>query len=714
MEFDFNTPIKYLDKVGERRAAALEKLGISTVGQLVCHYPRGYQFRGNVKPLASAESGETAAFVLTVACEPSLSTVRRGMTLIKLKAFDSSAACEITFFNQPYMKPFLKTGNEYRFFGKLTNERGRLSLTSPIVERISSEPLPSLVAVYPLTAGISQNLMSSLIRSALSSLLFALKSRPDALPENIPEDIRRENNLCSRAWALKNIHFPPDFEALEIAKRRLIFEELYTFALGASSSKSDETRKAPKMPDGDVSPLTELLPFELTGAQKRAVAAITADLANDKPMNRLVCGDVGSGKTAVAAAAAYAAVKNKHQCAIMAPTELLAVQHFNDLEPLFECLGITARLLIGSTKAKERREILASLADFSTDIVIGTHALISEDVRFASLGLTICDEQHRFGVGQREALINKGSTAETTVHRLTMSATPIPRTLALFLYGDLDMSILDELPPGRQRVKTFVVNEGYRERLDNFIRRQHDEGHQTYVVCPTVEEVEDGEVSQEDIRLLDFEELAKSPPKAATAWVKRLEAALPDLSFGCVHGKMKSAEKDAVMADFAAGRLDVLVSTTVIEVGVNVPNATLMIIENAERFGLSQLHQLRGRVGRGKAASNCVLVSDSPPGSKAAKRLEVMKNTYDGFKIAEFDLGERGPGDFIPSGNEDIRQHGALRFRLASLCEDMELLEAAIRAAKANIEDLPGIKPPSEANFYPDRLDTDSKRKEPL
>ncbi len=686
MQYIFTTPVKYLPGVGEVRAQALAKLGITTVGQLAYHFPRGYQFRGNVKPLAGASVGETASFMLTVATDPTLATLKRGMNLVKLRAFDESGSCEITFFNQPYMKDSLKKGLEYRFYGKLTNERGKLTLSSPIVEPVSEDkPLPALVAVYPLTAGISQKVMSKLVSTALRQLIENALNSPDALPEIIPDSVRQENNLCALGWALQNIHFPPDFEALAIAKRRLIFEELFSFALGAAGSRKKETRTAPAMPDGDITPLTSKLPFELTGAQKRAIDAIRADLSSDRPMRRLVSGDVGSGKTAVAAAAAYLAAKNSFQCAIMAPTEILASQHFSDLAPLFAKLGIECRLLLGSTKAKERKELLKGLSDGSIGVVIGTHALISEDVSFRSLGLVICDEQHRFGVGQRDALAAKGSGSERTVHQLTMSATPIPRTLALFLYGDLDMSALDELPPGRQRVRTFVVDESYRERLNGFIKRQADEGHQTYVVCPAVEEVESGEVSQEDIRLFDcgIDELVpKKPPKAAESWVGVLRDSLPGLRFGCVHGKLKSSEKDAVMSAFAAGELDVLVSTTVIEVGVNVPNATLMIVENAERFGLSQLHQLRGRVGRGSAASCCVLVSDCPPGSRAAKRLDVMRTTYDGFKIAEFDLGERGPGDFIPKGDDEIRQHGALRFRLANLCEDMELLESAVSAAK--------------------------------
>ena len=441
------------------------------------------------------------------------------------------------------------------------------------------------------------------------------------------------------------------------------------------------------MPDTDLSPLLEILPFEPTGAQKRAFTDIAKDMSSERPMMRLVSGDVGSGKTAVAAAAAYIAVKNGYQCALMAPTEILATQHFNDLMPMFGRLGYGCRLLTGSTKAAEKREITAALADGTLKLVIGTHALISEGIRFGKPGLVICDEQHRFGVGQRETLLEKASPKGGHAHELTMSATPIPRTLAMFLYGSIDMSVLDEMPPGRQKVKTFVVDESYRERLNGFIRRQHDEGHQTYVVCPAVEKPDSGEVTQEDIRLIDFgdEEVSgKDELKAAATWSETLAESLPELHVGCVHGKMKPAEKDAVMREFAAGGLDVLVATTVIEVGVNVPNATLMIIENAERFGLSQLHQLRGRVGRGSAASCCVLVSGSKPESRAGKRLAVMKNTFDGFRIAEYDLGERGPGDFIADAESATRQHGELRFRLANLCEDMALLEAAQKAAKEN------------------------------
>ncbi|MBE6612494.1 MAG: ATP-dependent DNA helicase RecG [Ruminococcaceae bacterium] len=678
MALTFDTDVRYLPGVGEARAAALAKLGIETVGALLYHFPRGYEFRGNEKPLADAVPGETASFILTAASDVQNTMIRRGMTISKLKAFDESGSCEILYFNQPFVKDSIIKGGEYRFYGKLTRDKGKNILNSPVVEPvIEGVELPALVAVYPLTAGITQKLLAKLVGRALEEI--------DSIPEILSDEIREQNNLCTISEAIRGIHAPENFEVLEIAKRRLIFEELYRFALG-SGKKPEKSCTAPALTDGDITPLTTKLPYALTGAQTRAISQIAEDLASGKPMRRLVSGDVGSGKTIVAASAAYIAMKNGVQCALMAPTEILAVQHYNELAPLLKQLGISCGLLTGSVKGAARKALLAALADGSMGLVVGTHALITEDVQFAKLGLVICDEQHRFGVGQREALLRKGGG--DSCHQLTMSATPIPRTLALFLYGDLDMSVLDELPPGRQRVETFVVNEGYRERLNGFIRKQHAEGHQTYVVCPSVEEAESGEVTQEDIRLFDFgydvEEIMrpKSPPKAATVWAETLSEALPELRIGCVHGKMKPADKDDVMRRFAAGELDVLVSTTVIEVGVNVPNATLMIVENAERFGLSQLHQLRGRVGRGAAKSYCILVSDSKSGSRAADRLEVMRTTFDGFKIAEFDLGERGPGDFLRSGDEDVRQHGELRFRLANLCENMELFEAAVAAAK--------------------------------
>ncbi len=678
MAVTFDTNIQYMKGVGEARAKALARLGINTVGQLLYHFPRAYEFRGNVKLLADAQNGEVASFILTAATEVQNAKLKRGMVLSKLRAFDESGTCEIAFFNQPYVKDGIRKGGEYRFYGKLTREGAKNILSSPTVEPIiEGRPLAPLVAVYPLTSDISQKLLAKLVASAISEL-------GDSIPETVPEKIREENGLCGIVRAIRGIHMPDDFKALETAKKRLIFEELYRFALGAGNAKPKEAT-APLFGDSDISPLEGKLPYALTGAQKRSISEIARDLASGCPMRRLVTGDVGSGKTVVAAAAAYIAVKNGYQCALMAPTEILAVQHFKALESLLGKLGIRCALLTGSVKGKQRNSVLKELAGGEIGLLIGTHALIGDEVEFTRLGLVICDEQHRFGVGQREALLMKGGG--DTCHQLTMSATPIPRTLAMFIYGELDMSTLDEMPPGRQKVETFVVNEAYRERLNAFITKQKSEGHQTYVVCPSVEEAEAGEVTQEDIRLFDIgydiNEIMRSAraPKAAVQFAEELAESLPALNIGCVHGKMKPAEKDEIMGKFVSGELDVLVSTTVIEVGVNVPNATLMIIENAERFGLSQLHQLRGRVGRGSAKSYCVLVSESKNGSRAKERLDVMRTTFDGYRIAEFDLGERGPGDFFADAAGSIRQHGELRFRLANLCEDMELFDAAVRAA---------------------------------
>lgn len=677
MSLTFDTNIQYMKGVGEARAKALSKLGISSVGQLLYHFPRGYEFRGNVKKLSEAKNGETASFVLVAATDVHNATLRRGMTISKLRAFDDSGSCEITFFNQPYIKDSIVKGGEYRFFGKLIAQGGKRILSAPSYEPIiEGRELPPLIPLYPLTAGVNQKMLSKLITCALSEL-------GDSIPEPLSNEIRKKHCLCPIATALRIIHMPNSFEELERAKRRLIFEELYLFALG-SSKKRIKTPTAPAFSDVDITPLTDMLPFNLTGAQSRSIDEISKDLSSGIPMRRLMSGDVGSGKTAVAAAAAYIAVQNGYQCAIMAPTEILAVQHYNELSSLFEKLSISCGLLTGSVTGKARKELLKNLADGSLSVIIGTHAIISDDVKFAKLSLAICDEQHRFGVAQRDALVKKGGS--DSCHSLNMSATPIPRTLAMFLYGDLDMSKLDELPSGRQLVQTFVVDEGYRERLNNFIRKQKAEGHQTYVVCPRVEESESGEVTQEDIRLFDFgydiNDVLSSmnPPKSAITWAEKLSNDLPELKIGCVHGKMTACAKDEVMDKFSKGELDVLVSTTVIEVGVNVPNATLMIVENAERFGLSQLHQLRGRVGRGKAKAYCVLVSSSK--GSVNSRLEVMRTTFDGYKIAEYDLAERGPGDFFRASDEDVRQHGDLRFKLANLCEDVDLLDGAITAAR--------------------------------
>ncbi len=677
MEYSHLTDIKSLKGVGKVRAEALYRLGIYTVGDLLYHFPRAYEYRGNVKSLSNAYDGEVASFVLTVATDVHNAKIRQGMVISKLRAFDDSASAEITFFNQPYLKDNLQIGSEYRFYGKITKKGNKCILSSPAVEPVcEGRILPSFVSVYPLSSGITQKFINNLIKESLDLI-------GDSIPEPLPENVRIENALCGIRRALLGIHMPESFQELEIAKRRLIFEEFYTFSLNMGRAPK-RTGNAKAMVKRDTSTFERLLPFTLTGAQKRTIKEIAADLSSGRPMRRLVSGDVGSGKTAVAAAAAYIAVNNGAQCAVMAPTEILAVQHMKELSALFEQLGITSALLTGSVKGAARKKLLEDLKSGKVNILIGTHALIGQTVDFKNLGLVICDEQHRFGASQRESLLLKGGE---DCHQLTMSATPIPRTLAMFLYGDIDMSRLDELPAGRQKVDTFVVNEDYRQRLFAFIEKQKEQGHQTYVICPSVEEAENGELTQEELSLYDIDKdllslTSQNKPKAVISHEKLLSEKMPGVKTAYLHGQLKAAQKEAVMNSFAKGEIDALVSTTVVEVGVNVPNATLMIIENAERFGLSQLHQLRGRVGRGSEKSYCILVTDAKGESPAKKRLEMLKNTNDGFKIAEYDLSERGPGDFLKRVDGEIRQHGEMRFRLANLCEDKALFDAACEAAK--------------------------------
>ena len=690
-------PVTKLKNVGPARAAALSRMGINKVDELLRLYPRSYQNRGDIKLLSDTVDGEKSALLLVIATAPKKALIRRGMSLLKFRAYDESGTAEITYFNQDYLADKFSVGDVFRFYGKVERKsrasgKDSFSLSSPIAEFAGAEPeaLPPLVPIYPLTSPLTQNIVSKLTEDALDLYLSGSYADP------IPAEVLVENELSTRSFALKNIHAPTSLSALAAAKKRLIFEEFFLFALGLSIAgrKHSKDGTAPIL-EGDISPLTSLLPYSLTGAQARAIKDIQTDMTSGTPMSRILVGDVGCGKTICAAAAMFVAVQSGKQAALMAPTEILASQHFNDLYPLFRELGIKTELLKGSTTAAEKRRIYASLAEKNsakrTDIVIGTHALISEVVEFSDLGLVITDEQHRFGVKQRSALTEKGKHA----HMLVMSATPIPRSLALTLYGDLDISVIDEMPPGRQRVDTFAVNESYRERLLSFIEKQTDEGGQVYIVCPAVEEKEqddenEGEITLDEIAIgdeltIDFEAPSKgSPPlKSAVKYAGELSERFPSLNIAFVHGKMKAQEKDSVMADFSAGKIDVLVSTTVIEVGVNVPNACLMIVENAERFGLSQLHQLRGRVGRGERKSYCVLVSDSE-GERARERLETMKNMYDGFAIAEKDLAMRGPGDFLESASgSGIRQSGGLRFRLADMCTDGDLFTSAFTSARS-------------------------------
>ena len=647
-----NTDIRYIKGVGEARAKSLAKLGITDLRSLLSYFPRTYDDRRAYKKIADLIPGENACVCAVIAGEPRLSRIRKGLDLIKLRAVDETGALELTYFNQSYLKNTFHTGDAYVFFGRAEGTPSRPQMTNPLFEREGAHQITGrIMPIYPLTAGVSQSMLCKAVEQGLAACV-------DELPDILPEDVRLAYQLCHTRFAYENIHFPTDDEALSAARRRLAFEELFLLALGLKLLRERRTFVAGKQcKKVDLSPFFTSLPFSLTGAQRRAIGDIARDLTGQRPMNRLVQGDVGSGKTMVAAAAIYMAAKNGLQCALMAPTEILAEQHYRSLAPLLEPLGIPCALLTASTKARERRALNERLRSGELSLVIGTHALLSPDVQYQNLGLVVTDEQHRFGVDQRAALSAKGDDP----HLLVMSATPIPRTLALMIYGDLDVSVLDELPPGRQTVDTFAVTESYRARLNGFIRKQVKEGHQVFVVCPKVEDGEEGE----------------SKLKSASEHTEELQKLFPGLTVACVHGRMKPKEKEAVMAAFAAGETDILVSTTVVEVGVDVPNATLMVVENAERFGLSQLHQLRGRVGRGKAKSYCVLVSDTPT-EESRERLRVLTRTNNGFEIAQADLELRGPGDFFGS-----RQHGLPEMHVKDLLGSMDMLHEAQSAAEA-------------------------------
>ena len=678
---DLSTDVRYIKGIGEQRAKALNKLGICTLRDLIAWFPRKYDDRRQAKRIADLVPGETACVAAMIATPPTVSHIRKGMDLVKVRAVDETGVLDVTFFNQTWLKNQLVQGETYIFYGKAEGNLLRRTMASPIVEQEGrGEFTGRIVPIYPLTAGVSQLILSRSIRQGLDACAAIL-------PDVLPDEVRQAHQLCRIGYAYENIHFPEDEKALDLARRRLAFEELFLFTIGLKRLRNRrETVHVPPCGAVDMEAFYSALPFTLTDAQRRCVEEALRDMRSGQPMNRLCQGDVGSGKTMVAAACVYFCVKNGRQAALMAPTEILAQQHYNGLAPLLETLGIRCALLTGSTKAATKRSICAQLASGEIDFAIGTHALITEGVEYADLGLVVTDEQHRFGVAQRAALAAKGQHP----HTLVMSATPIPRTLALILYGDLDVSIIDQLPPGRQPIETYSVPGSYHPRVYTFIRKLVNEGRQAYVVCPMVEE--NDELPDER--------------KAVTEYAKKLQTEVfPDLKVAFVHGKMKPKEKDAVMTAFAAHEMDILVSTTVIEVGVDVPNAAIMVIENAERFGLSQLHQLRGRVGRGKHQSYCILISDNK-NEETKQRLKVMTKTADGFKIAEEDLRLRGPGDFFGE-----RQHGLPGLRIADIGCDTKLLQEAQQAAEALLEkdpDLTGYPATAErvSQLFTQRADT--------
>lgn len=649
-------PITILKGVGPTKAKQFAALNIYTLEDLICHFPRGYEDRTRIVKIADLEVDKPSCFKAIVMSSPRTHHVRKGLDITKVQVADHSGRLNLTFFNQKFTAEQLAYGEEYIFYGTLSGDYSGYQMTSPSFERLDSAPVVTrrVLPIYPLTAGISNATMLKTIAQAMAIC--------DAPAEIIPEEIRRRYGVLPAERAYQAIHMPASMAEAELAKRRLIFEEFFVFSAGLSLMRaSREQKKTIPYTKSNLESFIKALPFTLTGAQTRAIGEVLEDLQSGKPMNRLLQGDVGSGKTMVAAAAACFAVQNGYQAALMAPTEILAEQHYKGLSRILATLGVRMALLTGGMTPKQKKEVREKMASGDVDLVIGTHALISEGSAFAKLDLVIADEQHRFGVAQRQALAAKGNMP----HLLVMSATPIPRTLALIMYGDLDVSILDELPPGRQTVDTFLVGEKMRARINAFIRKQTQEGHQSFVVCPAVEDAEELNI------------------KAAAVWAETLQKTVfPDLRVALIHGQMKSSQKEEIMASFAAGNADVLVATTVIEVGVDVPNATLMVIEDADRFGLSQLHQLRGRVGRGSAKSNCILVSQSKNPETVA-RLKALCNTGDGFKIAEEDLRLRGPGDFFGS-----RQSGLPVFRVANLACDLKTLKEAQTASAQWIEEM--------------------------
>ena len=664
-------PVTLLKGVGQARAKQLANLNIFTLEDLICHFPRGYEDRTRLVNIEKLEPDVPACFRAMVMNTPRTAHVRKGLDVTKVTVADTTGRLNLTFFNSQYAAQQLQYGSEYIFYGAVSGDFIGYNMTNPTFEPVDAPAVNTrrVMPIYPLTAGLSNGVLLRLVQQALAIC--------DAPAEILPEEVRREYDVLPAQQAYTAIHQPKSMEEAEQAKKRLIFEEFFVFSAGLSLMRQNRREKKAEIFENlDLQPFYQELPFSLTGAQRRAVEEILKDFQKGTPMNRLVQGDVGSGKTMVAAAAACCAARNGRQVALMAPTEILAEQHFASLSKLFSPLQISVGLLTGTMSVKEKKFVRQQLEEGTLQVVVGTHALLTDATRFQNLGLVIADEQHRFGVAQRSRLSGKGEDP----HLLVMSATPIPRTLALLMYGDLDVSILDELPPGRETVDTFLVNESYRPRINAFIRKQVSQGNQCFVVCPAVEENQELGV------------------KAAAAWAETLQQTVfPDLRITLLHGQMKGSEKEAAMAAFARGEADVMVATTVIEVGVDVPNATLMVIEDADRFGLSQLHQLRGRVGRGKAKSYCILTSHNR-NPETLERLKALCKTTDGFRIAEEDLKLRGPGDFFGS-----RQSGLPAFRVADLSCDLKTLKDA-QGASARWIDTAGTSDTPEARALRQRI----------
>ena len=658
---DLNKDVKYIKGVGPNRVKLLNKLNIFTLKDLITYYPRTYENRGIAKNIIECIDGEET-LICGIACGR-ISEVRlKGKTMQKLIIRDETGTATITWFNQSYVKNMFEVGKEYKFYGKISNIFGKVSMTSPVFDKQGEcKNTGKIIPIYPLTYNLSQNTIRKIIQNALEEV-------KGNLTEVLPKYILKEFNLQEINEATLNIHFPKEFKDFESAKNRFVFEELLSVQLALLELKNgyqnEETgiqfSKKAKMSD-----IINKLPFKLTKAQTRVLEEIDNDMESTKPMNRLLQGDVGSGKTVISMCAAYKAVKCGYQAAIMAPTAILATQHLENFRKIFDELDIKCELLISAMTKKKKTELLQRLENGEIDILIGTHALLQENVIFKKLGLVVTDEQHRFGVKQRTTIVEKGQNPDV----LVMTATPIPRTLALILYGDLDISIIDELPPNRKKIDTFAVPKTMEERVNNFIKKQIDEGRQAYIVCPLVEENEES----------DLKSVEKLYEKSKTE-------TFPEYKVEYIHGKMKAKDKDIIMEKFKNKEIDILISTTVIEVGVDVPNSNIMVIEDAQRFGLAQLHQLRGRVGRGKYKSYCILKYEGKS-ETIRKRMKVMCDTNDGFIISEKDLELRGAGDFFGT-----MQHGIPEFKIANLFEDIQTLKIVQELATKIIVDDPKLE----------------------
>ena len=654
---DLLKDVKYIKGVGPERVKSLNKLGIYTLEDLITYYPRTYEDRSKAKKMDELENGEEGLIEAICVSRISEIRIRKNMTIYKLIARDETATCEITWFNMPYLKTKFKIGNRYKFFGKVKRTASKIEMNSPIFEEAeNSINTGKIIPIYPSIYELTQNTLKNIMNNGIKMVY-------GNLGETLPEYLLKEYNLIDINKAIKNIHFPENFEEYNKARQRLVFEELLVLQLALLNLKNsyavDETGIAFNK-NVHISDVINTLPFKLTRAQTKVLEEIDSDMESAKPMNRLLQGDVGCGKTAVSIIASYKAVKSGYQVAIMAPTAILAKQHLENFRKMLGQFNINCELLVSGLTKKQKEDILERLKTGEIDILIGTHALLEDNVEFKKLGFVITDEQHRFGVRQRAKISSKGTNPDV----LVMTATPIPRTLALILYGDLDISIINELPPNRQKIDTFAVRQNMEDRVNNFIKTQINEGRQAYIVCPLVEE-------NEEIEAKSVLELAE----------KYKNQTFKEYKVEYMHGKLKPAEKDAIMEDFKNGEIDILISTTVIEVGVDVPNANIMVIENAERFGLATLHQLRGRVGRGKYKSYCILKYKGKS-DVIKQRMEIMTKTNDGFVVSEKDLELRGSGEFFGT-----KQHGIPEFKIANLFEDIETLKSVQSVAIKIIEE---------------------------